>query len=455
MIGPKPGLRILEQYKLTNNGLELNVSFLITTLQHGSVSVARKYQRSNIVHAIPVVPIPFVGWEAVCNWRQTKSHTSNTLRNVQLDLTIDKSGESRLAPNLGSPVVMYRVDVSLDEERKWVVYYRYRQFHALRSYICRELATVSGDKNHMMPAFPPRSISTLSEEKLEARRQGLFDFMRGVVSQGGFECQNVVDVLSAFLEIPSHWTMRLSDPSTLRTRAISPYATPSKGATEGLESHSAEGAAEGRRSLESTGSGSVSAGSYTLSPTPAPVNPSVVPVMSSVDRRICPFYVTVKSARQRQGPMFPGFSVYNWVPYVEYELQVTRVLDNATHSVFRRFKDITGWFCEIKEVLSVTLSPEAIAKLNFPAYRSIGINAPSSPSKVDVNGNFVRFRIVELERCIQALLKTCPDVLFLPLVKSFLELHNFDTDSENGSSQPEASKAPSSSECLESKSGCT
>ena len=72
--------------------------------------------------------------------------------------------------------------------------------------------------------------------------------------------------------------------------------------------------------------------------------------------------------------------------------------------------------------------------------KSFAINTPSSPSKVDVNGTHVRFRIVELEvlcdnfvlncimfltylqRCIQALLKTCPDVVDLPLVRNFLEV---------------------------------
>lgn len=164
--------------------------------------------------------------------------------------------------------------------------------------------------------------------------------------QGGFDRPNIVDALSAFLQIPAHWN---------------------------------------------------------LPPTPvsSPVAPRVQAILSPVN----PYFVTVKSARQRLVPMFPKVGIFNWVPFIEYELCVTRVSDDLSHSVFRRFRQIDAWFQQVRSDLLRTHAEAEVSTIETPAVATTAMETSSCFSfqgtkpayKVDVNGSFVRHRIINLE----------------------------------------------------------
>lgn len=235
LIGPSPGLRIKESYSLSSDGQELSVSYMITTHEAGTLSVERIYHRSNIVHAIPLVPIYFVGWRSACNWKDEACHNSAALRNVSLSLEVDEGDNCSRLSNLsneycGGTVVMYCVQVGIISfqvfvfvitnphclwqvsmvcgdgiGRQWLVFYRFRQFHALKSFIFRELvnnpARAHGGPHSVLPPFPRRALSSLSRQAIQERCDGLQQFLRAVVAQGGFDCPNIIDVVSTFLQV--------------------------------------------------------------------------------------------------------------------------------------------------------------------------------------------------------------------------------------------------------------
>jgi hypothetical protein len=71
----------------------------------------------------------------------------------------------------------------------------------------------------------------------------------------------------------------------------------------------------------------------------------------------------------------------------------------------------------------VSHSAETLNKLNLPAQRSTHhINTFSASSKTDVTGNFVKYRIGELQKSIQTLLIEFPVVVNLPLSQDFFEV---------------------------------
>lgn len=95
--------------------------------------------------------------------------------------------------------------VTLPNDNSWVIKYRYSQLRHLKTYLREELDQLIAlnrlPPTTTLPHFPPREMGTISNRSLEERRLTLEDFLNGVVSQGGYDCQDIVDVLAAFLEV--------------------------------------------------------------------------------------------------------------------------------------------------------------------------------------------------------------------------------------------------------------
>ena len=210
LMGPRSGFRIFEQYKLISNGMELLSHLTITNRQKGTITITKIYTRQNNPqqqHLHPSyrleAPISTRECESVGHWKSTKSHSSNTLRSATVNIlqpdSIPSSGD-------GS-VLYYPICVTLPPDRQWVVYYRYSQIRQLKKYLREEIDQLIAlgrlPSSATLPHFPPREMGTLSNRALEERRIALEFFLDGVIRSGGYDCQDIVDVLSAFFEVTS------------------------------------------------------------------------------------------------------------------------------------------------------------------------------------------------------------------------------------------------------------
>mmetsp|Transcript_15736 Transcript_15736/g.26264 ORF Transcript_15736/g.26264 Transcript_15736/m.26264 type:complete len:607 (+) Transcript_15736:65-1885(+) len=453
VIGPEAGQRVIEKYNLQAEGAELRVRYFISSIE-GDYQVSRTYDRRQAprstddtststpptlskdaaadMHALLLFP----SQHSANNWKRVKSHSASTLQALQIEISIENlhsfinPDASGLAPDSStssdSTVIMYRVEVQLGAKdnqplRAWHVLYRYSHFRAIWTHLSAELADIreSTDKELPdMPPFPPKWPFVKSESSLQYRCKGLQHFMCGITSQGGYEpfvgsrAANMVDLLSAFLEVPNHFVDMKSQPTSIASGSLnSVHYCNSVYHTTPVDDQSERGdslprgvtlSPEKRLSYKTNSRGTA---------------PSV--------------FVVVNGARNRHAPMFPHVSLFEWVPIVEYELVVTRVEDNASQTVFRRYKDISCWFQNILDILAVSHSADTLSRLNLPARKSSHINTFSTSSKTDVTGNFVKFRIGELQKSIQSLLTEFPVVVSLPLSQEFLELHKFSSQGSN------------------------
>lgn len=441
LIGPQPGQRIIEKYSLEDGGEDLKVRYFISSIE-GDFQVVRKYKRkpfdrtSTETQKMPAM-LQFAKNHSANNWKRVKSHCASTLQALQISVSIENNLQALVdhnslgdAPDSAYPsanaVIMYKIELQLPPKdnmplRSWHVTYRYSHFRSVRDFLCAELADIrQSTAKHLpdMPNFPPKWPFVKSESSLQYRCQGLQHFICSLASQGAYEpfvgprAVNMVDLLSAFLEVPNHFA-EVSDCKDTSTNSPS------------INSH------HYCHSVYHTIHTDVRSDSSSEEPLPSP-DKSKQPIATA------PIFVVVKGARNRRAPMFPHVSLFEWVPIVEYELFITRVEDNASMTVFRRYKDISSWFQNILDILSVTHSADTLKKLNLPAKKSSRhINTFSASSKTDVTGNFVKFRIDELQKSIQSLLTQFPVVVNLPLSQEFFELHRFAPVTDNDNSTPE------------------
>lgn len=208
LMGPRSGYRIFEQYKLISNGMELLSHLTITNRQKGTITITKIYTRQNNLQQQQQhpsyrleAPVSTRECESVGHWKSTKSHSSNTLRSATVNIlqpdSIPSSGD-------GS-VLYYPICVTLPPDRQWVVYYRYSQIRQLKKYLREEIDQLIAlgrlPSSATLPHFPPREMGTLSNRALEERRIALEFFLDGIIRSGGYDCQDIVDVLSAFFEV--------------------------------------------------------------------------------------------------------------------------------------------------------------------------------------------------------------------------------------------------------------
>jgi hypothetical protein len=208
LVGPKSGYRIFEQYKLISNGTELLSHLTITNRQKGTLTIKKIYTRQDNhrhSHSHPsyhlATPISTRECESVGHWKSTKSHSTNTLRSATVNIL---QPDSILTPGDGS-VLYYPICVTLPPDRQWIVHYRYSQIRQLKKYLREELDQLISLGRLLpsatLPHFPPREMGTLSNRALEERRIALEIFLDGVIRSGGYDCQDIVDVLAAFFEV--------------------------------------------------------------------------------------------------------------------------------------------------------------------------------------------------------------------------------------------------------------
>jgi hypothetical protein len=209
LMGPKSGYRIFEQYKLISNGMELLSHLTITNRQKGTLTIKKIYTRqNNQPHHHPSyrleTPISTTECESVGHWKSTKSHSSNTLRSATVNIL---QPDSLPSSSRDGSVLYYPICVTLPPDRQWIVHYRYSQIRQLKKYLREEIDQLISlgrlPPSATLPHFPPREMGTLSNRALEERRIALEIFLDGVIRSGGYDCQDIVDVLAAFFEVPS------------------------------------------------------------------------------------------------------------------------------------------------------------------------------------------------------------------------------------------------------------
>jgi hypothetical protein len=81
----------------------------------------------------------------------------------------------------------------------WEVYYRYREFDALRQFVESELKTL--DQFQSIPPFPHKTIGRIGEKGLQARKDALEQYVSFLCGVGAYNVSNISDVLSSFLEV--------------------------------------------------------------------------------------------------------------------------------------------------------------------------------------------------------------------------------------------------------------
>jgi hypothetical protein len=85
------------------------------------------------------------------------------------------------------------------EKSTWLVYYRYREFDALRQFVESELKLL--DQFQSVPPFPHKTIGRIGEKGLQARKDALEQYVSFLCSVGAYNVSNISDVLSSFLEV--------------------------------------------------------------------------------------------------------------------------------------------------------------------------------------------------------------------------------------------------------------
>ena len=174
--------------------------------------------------------INFFSCDAVNNWTRPATHAPSMLRKVSLSIvdTIEvqtsktqppvRAGSSALpvgSPERDSyvPKVMRRFNGELSNKERvflfvikvhlgktsWEVYYRYREFDALRQFVESELKHL--DQFQSIPPFPHKTIGRIGEKGLAARKDGLQQYISFLCNVGAYNVSNISDVLSSFLEV--------------------------------------------------------------------------------------------------------------------------------------------------------------------------------------------------------------------------------------------------------------
>jgi hypothetical protein len=215
LMGPLPGFRIFEQYKLSGDGSELLSHISITSrLKGGTITVKKQYSRlpNSESNSSGRLSSPFsrTECESVCCWKTTKSHSGATLRSAVVTI----AQPDPVISEDGSTVLFYPICVTLSPDRHWTVHYRYSQIRQLKKYLRQEIDQLIAlghlPPHTSLPHFPPREMGTLSNRALEERRIALEIFLDSVTQSGGYDCQDIVDLLAAFFEVPPSPLMRPS-----------------------------------------------------------------------------------------------------------------------------------------------------------------------------------------------------------------------------------------------------
>ena len=79
------------------------------------------------------------------------------------------------------------------------MYYRYREFDALRQFIECEVTQL--ENFQPTPPFPQKTIGKIGEKGLQARKDALERYLTFLCKVGGYNLSNIADVLSSFLEV--------------------------------------------------------------------------------------------------------------------------------------------------------------------------------------------------------------------------------------------------------------
>mmetsp|Transcript_13290 Transcript_13290/g.21755 ORF Transcript_13290/g.21755 Transcript_13290/m.21755 type:complete len:521 (+) Transcript_13290:75-1637(+) len=230
-MGPESGQRSLQQLKLSDLGDEMRVEIDHVLPGGQSLKLIKRLER--VPASVESSPISFMACDAINNWTRPNTHAPSMLRKVTLSIvdTIEvqtsktqppvRSGASALpvgSPERDSyvPKVMRRFNGELSNKERvnlfvikvrlkkeqWEVYYRYREFDALRQFVESELKDL--EQFQSIPPFPHKTLGRIGDKGLAQRKDALQNYVSFLCNVGAYNVSNVADVLSSFLEVPEH-----------------------------------------------------------------------------------------------------------------------------------------------------------------------------------------------------------------------------------------------------------
>jgi hypothetical protein len=260
-LGPNPSQRCLAHFRLGRRGKELRVDFQILAPEMGFLKLVKYFSRcpNSVDTNIPpqsfqkILPL-------VCATRGwvTADTSASALEGIETSITAsckihlqaqngamsgphqlhtstDTEGVSFSDPDLrplkrfdsifsdNEEATFFVVDVS-SEGRKWQVLHRYREFHALFTFILSQLQDKSqtGAVSTIRSQFPGKSFQAVRGNSLLQRQTMLARWLKSTLS---FACStssnNIADALHAFLETPEH-----SAPDGADASAPKPFENP-------------------------------------------------------------------------------------------------------------------------------------------------------------------------------------------------------------------------------------
>jgi len=245
--GPAPGQRSEETYNLDENGEEIRVSVSVLLPDGSKIKMVRYLSRCESSDGMHIPPITFTNAHRSYGWQTSLNHTSHALSKYEVRLmdpieittpsdgipppaSSSPSGNGSSKPggagnggtydqytiskrfgdqvSNGEQITVYEVLVQCRDPQRpaaWMVPHRYREFLALKQFVCQEMGAVEPNSGPL-PNFPGKSPFTLGKNGLLARQQALENYLCALVTavSDGYGSQNLADVLCGFLELPEN-----------------------------------------------------------------------------------------------------------------------------------------------------------------------------------------------------------------------------------------------------------